>query len=99
MRIKSSLVFVLLAGLGMISTACKTAPKPVPVQKTVSRAAEAKAEKLYIEGVYAYGRGDTDTAIQAWKRVLVLDPRHKKAKAGLQEALAKAKAVKSLTGP
>lgn len=78
---------------------CLPKPKPAtkkPVAASMSKADAAKAEELYIEGVYAYAEGGTAKAMAAWKKCLALNPKHAAAKKAMAEAQAKLDAVKKL---
>lgn len=54
----------------------------------VSKMQEEKCEEIYKDGLIAYSQGNRGLAIQEWKKVLVMDPEHKKALAALRKAKA-----------
>jgi hypothetical protein len=90
-RLAACLGVALLMLGGCHSAAKKTAPV-----KTVTKAAAAKAEDLYLQGVYAYAAGDTKGAMALWDKALAHNPRHQKTLDAMREARGKMKAVKEL---
>ncbi len=54
----------------------------------VSKMQEEKCEEIYKDGLIAYSQGNRGLAILEWKKVLVMDPDHKKALAALRKAKA-----------
>jgi tetratricopeptide (TPR) repeat protein len=66
-------------------------PSNIRVQQEldrVSKMQEEKCEEIYKDGLIAYSQGNRGLAIQEWKKVLVMDPDHKKALAALRKAKA-----------
>lgn len=96
-RFALALAVVPLALLGL--GACASKPKAVkkPPVATKPAADPAKVEAHYIAGVYAYAEGDTAKAMDAWKKALKLDPKHKPTLKAMAEAKAKLEAVKQLS--
>jgi outer membrane protein assembly factor BamD (BamD/ComL family) len=58
-----------------------------------SESGQDEAKRLYYQGVDAYTKNDLNGAIQAWEKVLKLDPDHAEAKKFLERAKAKQKAL------
>jgi len=67
-------------------------PKGVKAEAALEKySGELKAERdrLYLEGLEAYGKEDIDTAIAKWKDVLILDPEYQKAQLNILKATRK----------
>jgi tetratricopeptide (TPR) repeat protein len=54
----------------------------------VKKSQEDESERIYKDGLIAYSQGNRDDAIQAWRRVLIINPDHKKAASALKKAMA-----------
>jgi tetratricopeptide (TPR) repeat protein len=54
----------------------------------VKKSQDDESERIYKDGLIAYSQGNRDDAIKAWRRVLVIDPEHKKAASALKKAMA-----------
>ncbi len=51
-------------------------------------AISAQVDDLYMRGLEAYAKGNTETAVTLWQQVLVLDPYFEPARTGLETAVA-----------
>jgi tetratricopeptide (TPR) repeat protein len=66
-------------------------PSNIRIQQELDRVnklQDEECERVYKDGLIAYSQGNRGLAIQEWKKVLVMDPEHKKALAALRKAKA-----------